>query len=146
MTDLAFAELAASILGAAINLSLLALSAAFIVTVARVILGPTLPDRVLALDALVSIAIGFIAVIGIKTGFALYVDIAIALGLVGFLATVALARFIMMRGKTEEELREEKRRRARERAEREAAEEGDALDALGHAGPSGAGTHRGGGR
>ena len=134
MTDLAFDGLAAEILAFAINLTLLLLSAAFIVTVARVVLGPTLPDRVLALDALVSIAIGFIAVIGIKTGFALYVDIAIALGLVGFLATVALARFIAMRGKTEEELREERRRRAREASERAAAEEGEALVALGHTG------------
>ena len=117
-------DLAEAILAFCMNLALLALCAAFIVTVARVILGPTLPDRVLALDALVSIAIGFIAVIGIKTGFALYVDIAIALGLVGFLATVALARFTLVRGKTEEEVAEEERRRQAER-------ERDALGALG---------------
>ena len=61
------------------------------------IIGPTLPDRVLALDMLVAIAIGFIAVLGIRTGQTLYVDIAIALGLVGFLATVAFARFILQR-------------------------------------------------
>ena len=77
-------------------LALLCLS--FAVTVYRVISGPTLPDRILALDMLVATAIGFIAVIGIKTGYALYVDIAIALGLVGFLATVAFARFILARG------------------------------------------------
>ena len=109
-------EWADLLLGLAINGSLLVLSLAFLITVARVILGPSLPDRVLGLDALVSIAIGFIAVIGIKTGFALYVDIAIALGLVGFLATVAFARFIHMRGKTEEEIEDERRAAARERA------------------------------
>ena len=49
---------------------------------------------------LTSVAIGFIAVLGIDTGFTLYVDITIALGLVGFLATVAFARFILARGKT----------------------------------------------
>ncbi|MBO6719127.1 MAG: cation:proton antiporter [Rhizobiaceae bacterium] len=70
----------------------------FLVTVYRFIVGPTLPDRVLALDLLVTVAIGFIAVIGIRTGYALYLDIAIALGLVGFLATVAFARFILSRG------------------------------------------------
>ena len=123
-------ELSAGLLELAVNVALLGLSAAFVVTVARVILGPTLPDRVLALDALVSIAIGFIAVIGIKTGFALYVDIAIALGLVGFLATVALARFIHMRGKTEEDIVEERRQARRMRE----AEGRSALDALGHAG------------
>ncbi len=74
----------------------------FLITVFKVIKGPTLPDRVLALDLLVGAAIGFIALLGIKTGFTLYLDIAIALGLVGFLATVAFARFILARGQTEE--------------------------------------------
>lgn len=77
------------------------LSAAFLLTVYRVVRGPTLPDRILGLDMLVAAAIGFIAVIGIRTGYTLYVDIAIALGLVGFLATVAFARFVLARGKTE---------------------------------------------
>ncbi|AQS62340.1 hypothetical protein AGRHK599_LOCUS575 [Rhizobium rhizogenes] len=74
------------------------LSVAFLLTVYRVVVGPTLPDRIVALDMLVGIAIGFIAVIAIRTGFNLYVDIAIALGLVGFLATVAFARFVLSRG------------------------------------------------
>lgn len=73
------------------------LSLAFLLTVYRVIKGPTLPDRIVALDMLVGIAIGFIAVIAIRTGFTLYIDIAIALGLVGFLATVAFARFVLSR-------------------------------------------------
>ena len=46
---------------------------------------------------LVAVAIGFIAVTGIATGVTFNVDIAIALGLVGFLATVAFARFVMSR-------------------------------------------------
>ncbi|CAN0653475.1 cation:proton antiporter [Nitratireductor sp. OM-1] len=78
-----------------VALALLSLS--FLLTVVRVLMGPSLPDRVLALDMLVTIAIGFIAVIGIRTGFTLYLDIAIALGLVGFLATVAFARFVLSR-------------------------------------------------
>jgi multicomponent Na+:H+ antiporter subunit F len=73
------------------------LSLAFLLTVYRVVKGPTLPDRIIALDMLVGIAIGFIAVIAIRTGFTLYIDIAIALGLVGFLATVAFARFVLSR-------------------------------------------------
>ncbi len=78
--------------------ALVLLSLSFLLTVYRVLKGPTLPDRVLALDMLVVVAIGFIAVLGIKTGFALNVDIAIALGLVGFLATIAFARFIISHG------------------------------------------------
>lgn len=79
----------------AVAIALAVLSLSFLLTVLRVVIGPTLPDRVLALDMLVAIAIGFIAVLGIKSGYTLYLDIAIALGLVGFLATVAFARFIM---------------------------------------------------
>ena len=84
-------------LSAAVLIALALLSLSFLVTVFRVVVGPTLPDRIVALDMLVTVAIGFIAVIGIRTGFTLYVDIAIALGLVGFLATVAFARFVMSR-------------------------------------------------
>ena len=82
----------------ACNAGLFLLSIAFFLTVYRVIRGPTLPDRVLALDMLVGIVIGFITVFAIRTGYMLYVDIAISLGLVGFLATVAFARFILVRG------------------------------------------------
>ena len=84
----------------AVQVSLALLCLSFALTVFRVIRGPTLPDRILALDMLVATAIGFIAVIGIRTGFTLFVDIAIALGLVGFLATVAFARFVLARGHT----------------------------------------------
>ena len=84
-----------TLLDLAVQIALVLLSVSFVITIARVIAGPTLPDRVLALDLLVAAAIGFIAVLGIKTGFTLYIDIAIALGLVGFLATVAFARFIL---------------------------------------------------
>lgn len=82
-------------LSLACTITLAILTLAFVICMVRIVIGPTLPDRILALDMLVNIAIGFIAVIAIKTGFMLYLDIAIALGLLGFLATVAFARFIM---------------------------------------------------
>ena len=97
-----------------IALGLLSLS--FLVTVFRFVVGPTLPDRVLALALLVTVAIGFLAVIGIRTGFTLYLDIAIALGLVGFLATVAFARFILSRGPAGETSIEEDRQLKVEKA------------------------------
>ncbi len=78
--------------------SLAMLSLSFILIIVRIVIGPSLPDRVLALDLMVNAAVGFIVAFGIRTGFSIYVDIAIALGLVGFLSTVALARFIQRRG------------------------------------------------
>lgn len=101
MTDgqgfLAFAEL----------FSLAILSVSFLLATFRVVRGPGLPDRILGLDMLVMIAIGFIVVIGIRTGYTLYLDIAIALGLVGFLATVAFARFIISQRYQEEFITED---------------------------------------
>ena len=85
----------------AIQIAMVLLTLSFFITCYRVVVGPTLPDRVMALDMLVGVVIGFIAVVGVKTGYYLYVDIAIALGLVGFLATVAFARFVLERGMSE---------------------------------------------
>ncbi len=95
MTGAEFLDLAA-------NVSLGILTLAFLCAIVRIVIGPTLPDRVLALDMLVTVGIGYIAVIAVKTGFSLYLDIAIALGLIGFLATVAFARFILQHNKGEE--------------------------------------------
>ncbi|PCJ95658.1 MAG: sodium:proton antiporter [Hyphomicrobiales bacterium] len=81
-----------------VDISLVMLLLAFLLTIVRIVIGPTLPDRVLALDMLVAVGIGFIAIIGIKTGYFLYIDVAIALGLIGFLATVAFSRYVLNRG------------------------------------------------
>lgn len=88
-----------SFLGIAVQIAFAVLSLSFLLTVLRVLKGPSLPDRVLALDMLVAVGIGFIAVTGVASGVTFNVDIAIALGLVGFLATVAFARFVLSRGK-----------------------------------------------
>lgn len=86
-------------LSAAASISLVLLCLSLLLVSWRIVRGPTLPDRVLGLDMLVAIAIGFLAIYGIKTRYALYIDIAISLGLVGFLATVAFARFILSRAR-----------------------------------------------
>lgn len=95
--------MAAAFLDLALVIALVVLSLSLLITVVRVVIGPTLPDRVLALDMLSASAIGFVAVLGIRTGHALYADVAIALGLVAFLATVAFARFILQRQSVETE-------------------------------------------
>ena len=93
-----------SFLDVAVQIAFAVLSLSFLLTVLRVLKGPTLPDRVLALDMLVAVGIGFIAVTGVASGVTFNVDIAIALGLVGFLATIAFARFVLVRNKTHEDL------------------------------------------
>lgn len=104
-------------LDAAILISLLILTISFLIIAYRIIVGPTLSDRIIALDMLVAVGLGFIAVIGVKTGFYLYIDIAIALGLIGFLATVAFARFVHSHGDNSEFADKEEAARADAQAE-----------------------------
>ena len=79
-------------------ISLVLLGLALLVSLVRIVIGPTLSDRVLALDLLTVVAMGFVGAIAVRTGLWLFLDIAIALALLGFLATVALARYILLRG------------------------------------------------
>jgi multicomponent Na+:H+ antiporter subunit F len=60
----------------------------------RVLIGPTLPDRVVALDLLASIVIGIVCAYALATGVAAFVDVALAMAILGFLGTVAFARYI----------------------------------------------------
>ncbi len=88
----------AAILAVAADIGLVLLLVGIVLTVVRIVRGPTLADRILGLDLITTLGIGFVGVVAIRTGFALYVDIAIAIGLVGFLSTVALARYLFRKG------------------------------------------------
>jgi multicomponent Na+:H+ antiporter subunit F len=89
---------AAAFIDLASLISLIVLGLALLISIVRIIIGPTLSDRVLALDLLTVVAMGFVGAIAIRTGLMLYLDIAIALALLGFLATIAFARYILRRG------------------------------------------------
>lgn len=86
-----------SVLDISISIAFLALLAAFALTVYRLLRGPSFADRVVALDMLMLIGIGFITVKAIDTNEYSYIDVAIAMSLVGFLATVAFSRYIYRR-------------------------------------------------
>jgi multicomponent Na+:H+ antiporter subunit F len=88
---------AADALSLSTSIALVVLGVALLISIIRIVIGPTLADRVLALDLLTVVAMGFVGAIAIRTGLYLYLDIAIALALLGFLATVAFARYILSR-------------------------------------------------
>jgi multicomponent Na+:H+ antiporter subunit F len=77
-------------------LVMLAVAGACFVT--RLVLGPTLADRVVALDGLVITLISAIALDAALTGSSLFVDAVVVIALVGFVGTAAAARFIEERG------------------------------------------------
>ncbi len=71
---------------------------AMLAAIVRLVRGPTLADRILGLDTMTVLSVGVIGIFAVRTGLYLYVDIAIALALVGFLSTAALARYLLSRG------------------------------------------------
>lgn len=78
-------------------IALIMMGLALLLSIVRIFVGPTLPDRVLALDLMTVIGMGMVGAVALRTGLWLYLDIAIALALLGFLATVAMARYILLR-------------------------------------------------
>lgn len=92
----------ADALALATLVALILLGLALLASIVRIVIGPTLADRVLALDLMTVLALGFVGTIALRTGLYLYLDIAIALALLGFLATVALARYILSRAERKE--------------------------------------------
>ena len=86
-----------------ISLSYLILFISFMMAFIRMALGPTLADRVVALDLIAFITIGFIAVYTLDSGQRAFLDVAITLGLVAFLGTVVFARLIAKRESEERE-------------------------------------------
>lgn len=81
-----------ALLAGALALAAGALLLAFTLALGRLIRGPHLPDRVVALDTIGYVAVGLIAVGAVRTGVPALLDAAVLLGLVTFVATVALAR------------------------------------------------------
>lgn len=74
------------------SLAVLGLAAA--AALLRVVRGPTLPDRVAALDLVAYLTMGFLGTYAVLSGEKPYVDAALVLGLLAFLGTVGLARYI----------------------------------------------------
>jgi multicomponent Na+:H+ antiporter subunit F len=82
-----------SILTWAVDITFVMLMAALVLAFIRLWRGPSLPDRVVALDLLTILAVAFCALFAISSDEQAYLDVAIALALIAFLATVAFARF-----------------------------------------------------
>lgn len=87
----------------AISLVYVLLGLALLISLIRVILGPTLPDRVVALDLIAFVVISLIATYSISSGHPVYLDVAIVLALIAFLGTIAFSRFVLQRAEIQKE-------------------------------------------
>jgi multicomponent Na+:H+ antiporter subunit F len=87
-----------TLLGFSAYFATFAVTVAIAIAAVRVVRGPSLPDRVMALDLIGLISVSFIAVVAIASDQSVLLDAAIALALISFLGTVAFARFIEWHG------------------------------------------------
>ena len=79
---------------AAIKLVLLALVSLLIPASYRVIVGPTLPDRLQAVDLITTLLIAIIVMLALVEGTQAFVDMAISLAAFAFVGTISIARYI----------------------------------------------------
>lgn len=77
-----------------INFIYVMLAAALLLAAIRLAKGPSLPDRVVALELMASTLVGMIGVYAIDTGVLSFIDVAIVVALMAFLAAVGFARFV----------------------------------------------------
>ncbi len=82
------------VLGVALALTMLCLVGALGGAAWRLLVGPTLADRVVALDMISVLLVVFLVVFRLVSGVDAYIFVAIGLALISFLATVAFANYI----------------------------------------------------
>lgn len=77
-----------------LNLAMIIIMIAIALGVYRLAKGPTVVDRVIALDLLTLIAIALITMIAHMTTRFIYIDVALVYGLLSFLSVLAVARYL----------------------------------------------------
>ncbi|MEL6585432.1 MAG: cation:proton antiporter [Pseudomonadota bacterium] len=85
------------LLNLAVQAGFFMVMAGVVLSFLRLVKGPSLPDRVVALDTMTVLIVAFCGLFALDTGVTAFLDVAVVLALIGFLATVALARFIERR-------------------------------------------------
>jgi multicomponent Na+:H+ antiporter subunit F len=83
------------------TIAFLMLSVAMVMAFVRLVRGPTLPDRVIALDLFAVLSTAFLTIYAIDTDQQVFLDVAIVLALIAFLGTVAYALYIERRARDE---------------------------------------------
>ena len=76
------------------ELTLVTLGAALLMAFVRLVKGPTLPDRIVAMDLFGVLVVGIIVVLAGWSGVRPTLDAAIVIALIGFLGTVAYATYV----------------------------------------------------
>ncbi|MDG4813563.1 K+/H+ antiporter subunit F [Hydrogenovibrio sp. 3SP14C1] len=79
----------------ALELAFIMVALALILSFYRLVKGPSIPDRILALDTLYINTIALLILFGLYLGSALYFEAALLIALMGFVGTVALSKYLL---------------------------------------------------
>lgn len=80
------------------TIALTLLTVAGVLLATRLVIGPSVADRIVAMDGLLIIVVGVLAADAAHRGRTLFVDVALVIGLLAFVGTGIAARFIEQRG------------------------------------------------
>ncbi|EHR41487.1 MULTISPECIES: monovalent cation/H+ antiporter complex subunit F [Alishewanella] len=83
-----------SILDYAVLAGFVILGLALLLAMVRLLRGPSLPDRVVALELIASITVGVIGLYAIRSGKDAYIDVTMVLALTAFLTAIGFARYL----------------------------------------------------
>ncbi|WP_404364089.1 K+/H+ antiporter subunit F [Marinobacter sp.] len=78
----------------ALSITIGLVSMALVLNIVRLFIGPDAPDRILALDTLYINALALIVLLGMALGTRLYLEAALLIAVMGFIGTVALAKYV----------------------------------------------------
>lgn len=81
----------------AVRFSFLVLSFSLFMGLYRLLTGPTLPDRIVVMDLIASLAIGIIVTYIILTGQTVFLNVAVAIALLVFMGNIAFANYLSRR-------------------------------------------------
>ncbi len=70
-------------------------SLALLLSLYRLLVGPSVPDRILALDTLYLNTIALLVLFGLLQGSALYFEAALLIAVMGFVGTIALSKYLL---------------------------------------------------
>jgi multicomponent K+:H+ antiporter subunit F len=76
-------------------IALIAIGVSVLLNLYRLLIGPDVTDRILALDTMVVNSIGLIVLMGILFATTMYFEAALLFAMVGFLTTVAFCKYLL---------------------------------------------------
>ncbi|MBN1125460.1 MAG: cation:proton antiporter [Sedimentisphaerales bacterium] len=77
-----------------VTLAYIGLSACCFLCLYRIAVGPSAPDRTVAIDILGIVVVGFCGILSLVTGKDFYLNVALGWALLSFIGTIALAKFL----------------------------------------------------